>query len=64
MVKIKDSRVILGKTKVRESIRNEFARYMDEGRTYDYAIEKLIAKYGYSESTIYQIVKRIGKYSD
>jgi Mor family transcriptional regulator len=37
---------------------------MNDGRTMEYAINKLIGKYGYSESTIYQIIKRIGKYKD
>ena len=64
MPKIGDQRIVHSKKKIRQCIRIDFAQYMNDGRTYSYAIGKLIDKYGYSESTIYQIVKKIGKYKD
>ena len=64
MPKIRDQRIVHSKKKIRQRIRSDFDQYMDDGRTYSYAIDKLIDKYGYSEGTIYQIVKKIGKYKD
>lgn len=64
MPRVKDKRVINSKMKIRQCIRTEFFRYMNDGRKYSYAIDKLIEKYGYSESTLYQIIKRLGKYKD
>lgn len=64
MPRVKDQRVLQSKKRIRECIRKEFAKYLNDGRTYSYAIGKLIDKYGYSESTIYQIIKQIGKYKD
>ena len=64
MPRIKDQRVILSKALKRQAIRDDFEALMNDGRTMKYAINKLIGKYGYSESTIYQIIKRIGKYQE
>lgn len=64
MPKIKDQRIAQSKKRIHQCIRNDFARYMNAGRTYNYTINKLIEKYGYGESTIYQIVKRLGNYKD
>lgn len=52
------------KKRIRQCIRIDFARYMNDGRTFRYTMNKLIEKYGYGESTIYQIVKRLGNYKD
>lgn len=64
MPRIRDERVINGKLYIRRCIRRDFADYMNDGRTYQYAINKLIERYGYAESTLYQIIKRLGKYKD
>jgi len=64
MPRIKDRRLVESKRRVRECIRREFEEYMNDGRTYEYAVGKLMAKYGYAESTIYQILKRFGRYTD
>ncbi len=62
MPRIKDNRVIQAKKAKYCAIRKEFQALMEEGRTYEYAINKLIAKYGYAESTLYQIIKQFGNY--
>ncbi len=62
MPRIKDQRVIRAKKEKYHAIRKEFEAYMEDGRTFEYTINKLIAKYGYAESTLYQIIKQIGKY--
>lgn len=64
MPRIKDKRVIAGKLRIREAIRKEFEFYLNDGRTLDYTLGKLIDKYGYSESTLMQICKRQGIYAD
>lgn len=64
MPRIKDKRIIENKRRIRTWIRDDFRALMDEGRSYEYAINKLMAKYGYSESTLYQIIKQTGKYAD
>jgi len=64
MPRIKDERVKKSKLMIRRLIRRDFEAYINDGRTYQYTINKLIERYGYAESTIYQIVKQIGKYKD
>jgi len=64
MPRIRDERVINGKLYIRRCIRRDFEAYLNDGRTYQYAITKLIERYGYAESTLYQMIKRLGKYKD
>lgn len=64
MPKINDKRILQGKRNRNKAIRRYFARYFNAGLRYEIIIEKLILKHGLSESSINQILKKYGGYSN
>ena len=63
MAAIKDKRILEGKVNRNKSIRDYFKKRFNDGMRYDIIMNELIGRYGLSESTIYQIVKRNGSYA-
>ncbi len=64
MVKIKDIRILKGKKRRNEEIRRYFEKRFNSGLRYEVVMDELILRYGLSESTIYQIIKRKGSYKN
>jgi Mor family transcriptional regulator len=65
MTRVKDNRVKFGKANRNKEIRKCFSkRWGEDGIRWEIVMSEMILKYGLSESTIYQIVKRHGYYKD
>lgn len=64
MPRTTDPELIEAQKEIRDNIRKDFAKWIDDGYRYEVAMKKVKRKYAKSESTIGQIINRYGNYAD